>query len=376
MYTIMRIVIKEFQQFRRDPKMFGIILVAPVIQLILLGYAATLDLKVVHTVIMDSDRSTTSREFIKEFSGSTYFSIDKYVYTYDEAYKEIDAGKTMLILIVPKDFERDINRGETATLQAIFNGSDGNSASIASGYVQKIIVRFSEEFANNKLQLRGMQRLPAGQVVTQSRVWYNPELESKIFMVPAIVGLLLSIITIVLTSLAIVKEREIGTLEQLIVTPVKSWQLIAGKLIPFVILGFVSVIIVVTAMKLIFAIDVKGNVIFLFGSSFIYIFSTLGLGLLVSTFSKSQQQAMMLAMFLVMLPLVFLSGFAFQIENMPVIFQHISTIIPLKYFLLIIRGVILKGSGFAEHWQDALSMLIIGTVILTISTLRFRKNID
>ncbi|KAA0258734.1 MAG: ABC transporter permease [Chlorobiota bacterium] len=372
----MRIVIKEFQQFRRDPKMFGIILVAPVIQLILLGYAATLDLKVVHTVIMDSDRSTTSREFIKEFSGSTYFSIDKYVYTYDEAYKEIDAGKTMLILIVPKDFERDINRGETATLQAIFNGSDGNSASIASGYVQKIIVRFSEEFANNKLQLRGMQRLPAGQVVTQSRVWYNPELESKIFMVPAIVGLLLSIITIVLTSLAIVKEREIGTLEQLIVTPVKSWQLIAGKLIPFVILGFVSVIIVVTAMKLIFAIDVKGNVIFLFGSSFIYIFSTLGLGLLVSTFSKSQQQAMMLAMFLVMLPLVFLSGFAFQIENMPVIFQHISTIIPLKYFLLIIRGVILKGSGFAEHWQDALSMLIIGTVILTISTLRFRKNID
>lgn len=376
MYTIMRIVIKEFQQFRRDPKMFGIILVAPVIQLILLGYAATLDLKVVHAVIMDSDRSTTSREFIKEFQGSTYFSIDKYVNTYDEAYKAVDAGNTMLVLIIPKDFEKDINRGETATLQAIFNGSDGNSASIASGYVQKIIVRFSEEFANNKLQLRGMQRLPAGQVVTQSRVWYNPELESKIFMVPAIVGLLLSIITIVLTSLAIVKEREIGTLEQLIVTPVKSWQLIAGKLIPFVILGFVSVIIVVTAMKFIFAIDVKGNVIFLFGSSFIYIFSTLGLGLLVSTFSRTQQQAMMLAMFLVMLPLVFLSGFAFQIENMPVIFQHISTIIPLKYFLIIIRGVILKGSGFAEHWQDALSMLIIGTVILTISTLRFRKNID
>ncbi len=376
MYTILRIVIKEFQQFRRDPKMFGIILIAPVIQLILLGYAATLDLKVVHTVIMDSDRSTTSREFIKQFDGSTYFSIDKYVNAYDEAYKEIDAGKTMLILIIPKDFEKDINRGETATLQAIFNGSDGNSASIASGYVQKILVRFSEEFANNKLKLRGMQRLPAGQVATQSRVWYNPELESKIFMVPAIVGLLLSIITIVLTSLAIVKEREIGTLEQLIVTPVKSWQLIAGKLIPFVILGFASVIIVVTAMKLIFAIDVKGSVVFLFASSLVYIFSTLGLGLLVSTFSKTQQQAMMLAMFLVMLPLVFLSGFAFQIENMPVIFQHISTLIPLKYFLIIIRGVILKGSGFAEHWQDALAMLIIGTVILLISTLRFNKKID
>ena len=376
MYTILRIVIKEFQQFRRDPKMFGIILVAPVIQLILLGYAATLDLKVVHTVIMDSDRSATSRMVIEEFRGSTYFSIDKYVNSYDDAYKALDAGNTMLVVIMPKDLEKDINRGETATIQAIFNGSDGNSASIASGYVSKIMIRFSEEVANGKLQVRGVKRFPAGQVATDHRVWYNPELQSKIFMVPAIVGLLLSIITIVLTSLAIVKEREIGTFEQLIVTPVKSWQLIAGKLIPFVILGFVSVIIVVTAMKVIFNIDVKGNVVFLFASSFIYIYSTLGLGLLVSTFSKTQQQAMMLAMFLVMMPLVFLSGFAFQIENMPVIFQYISNIIPLKYFLIIIRGVILKGAGFTEHWQDALYMLIIGTVILTISTLRFKKNID
>ena len=376
MYTILRIVIKEFQQFRRDPKMFGIILVAPVIQLILLGYAATLDLKVVHTVIMDSDRSATSRMVIEEFRGSTYFSIDKYVNSYDDAYKALDAGNTMLVVIIPKDLEKDINRGETATIQAIFNGSDGNSASIASGYVSKIMIRFSEEVANGKLQVRGVKRFPAGQVATDHRVWYNPELQSKIFMVPAIVGLLLSIITIVLTSLAIVKEREIGTFEQLIVTPVKSWQLIAGKLIPFVILGFASVIIVVTAMKVIFNIDVKGNVVFLFASSFIYIYSTLGLGLLVSTFSKTQQQAMMLAMFLVMMPLVFLSGFAFQIENMPVIFQYISNIIPLKYFLIIIRGVILKGAGFTEHWQDALYMLIIGTVILTISTLRFRKKID
>ncbi len=369
-------MIKEFQQFKRDPKMFGIILVAPVIQLILLGYAATLDLKVVHTVIMDSDRSTTSRQVIEEFRGSTYFSIDKYVNSYDDAYKALDAGNTMLVVIIPKDLEKDINRGETATIQAIFNGSDGNSASIASGYVSKIMIRFSEEVANSKLQVRGVKRFPVGQVATDHRVWYNPELQSKIFMVPAIVGLLLSIITIVLTSLAIVKEREIGTFEQLIVTPVKSWQLIAGKLIPFVILGFVSVIIVVTAMKVIFNIDVKGNVVFLFASSFIYIYSTLGLGLLVSTFSKTQQQAMMLAMFLVMMPLVFLSGFAFQIENMPVIFQYISNIIPLKYFLIIIRGVILKGSGFTEHWQDALSMLVIGSVILTISTLRFRKKID
>jgi ABC-2 type transport system permease protein len=376
MKIIFRMVIKEFQQFRRDPKMFGMILVMPVIQLLLLGYAATLDLKVVHTVIMDRDRSETSRDLISRFEGSTYFKIDDYFQNYDEVYEAIDGGKVHVAIIIPDDFESDIKRNETAVMQAIFNGSDGNSASIASGYISKILIGFSSEIASEKISLMGIKRLPAGEVATQFRIWYNPGLESKIFMVPAIMALLLSVITLVLTSLAIVKERELGTLEQLIVTPIKPYQLLAGKLIPFVILGFISVIIVVTAMKVMFDIDVKGSVTFLFFSSFLYILSTLGLGLLISTFSKTQQQAMMLAMFLAMLPLVFLSGFSFPVENMPEIFQKISVIVPLKYFLIIIRGVVLKGSGFSEHWQDALAMLIIGVIILGISILRFKKRID
>ena len=376
MKTVLRIILKEFQQYRRDPKMFGIILVAPVMQLIFLGYAATLDIKSVKTIVYDTDRSEMSRKLIREFEGSTYFIVNDHLFNYNDVYKKMDEGNTIAAIIIPKDFEKDINRGESATIQAIFNGSDGNTASIAAGYVSKVIGKFAGNVAGDKLKLRGITRLPSGEVTSQYRIWYNPAVESRYFMVPSIVGLLLSLITLLLTSLAIVKEKEIGTLEQLIVTPIKSWQLIAGKLIPFVMLGFVTVVLVLTAMRVIFGIEVKGDVAFLFFSAFIYILSTLGLGLLVSTFSKTQQQAMMVATFGVMMPLIFLSGFSFPVENMPDIFQKISIIIPLKYFILIIRGVILKGSGFAEHWQDVLAMFIIGTVILGISILRFKKRIS
>ncbi len=376
MKTVIKIIIKEFQQFRRDPKMFGIILIAPVMQLIFLGYAATLDIKSVKTIVYDVDKSELSRKLIRQFDGSTYFVVKDYLNNYDEVYKKMDEGNTIAAIVIPKNFEKDINRGESATIQAIFNGSDGNTASIASGYVAKVVGKFAGEIGNDRLKLRGITKLPTGEVTSQYRIWYNPAVESRFFMVPSIVGLLLSLITLLLTSLAIVKEKEIGTLEQLIVTPIKSWQLIAGKLIPFVMLGFVTVVLVLTAMRVIFGIDVKGDVAFLFFSSFIYILSTLGLGLLVSTFSKTQQQAMMIATFGVMMPLIFLSGFSFPVENMPDIFQKISVIIPLKYFILIIRGVILKGAGFAEHWQDLSAMFIIGIVILGISVLRFNKRID
>jgi len=195
-------------------------------------------------------------------------------------------------------------------------------------------------------------------------------------MVPGIVGLLLSIITLILTSLGIVKEKEIGTLEQLIVTPIKPWQLIIGKLVPFVILGFVAVVIVLTAMTYIFDIPVRGSVPFLFLCSLFYILSTLGLGLFVSTISKTQQQAMMIAIFGIMMPMVYLSGFAFPIENMPKIIQYISYFIPLRYFITIIRGVILKGIGFNELWQEAGVLLFMGIAILFLSSLRFRKKLE
>ena len=228
----------------------------------------------------------------------------------------------------------------------------------------------------NYMDKTGKKIQPVGNITAQQRVWYNPEMKTRVFMVPAIVGLLLMVITLILTSLAVVKEKEIGTMEQLIVTPIKPYQMIIGKLVPFVILGFVAVIVVLTAMRVIFDIPVRGSIWFLFGASFLYILSTLGLGLFVSTISKTQQQAMMLAIFVVMLPMVYLSGFAFPIENMPQVIQYVTYIIPLRYFITIIRGVILKGIGFADLWPDALMLLIIGSAILFLSALRFRKRLE
>ena len=376
MKTIIHIVKKEFLQFKRDPKMFGIILIAPIVQLIFLGYAATLDLNTVHTIFYDQDKTTTSRNFIDEFKSSGFFQIDHYAESYEEVQAYIEKGKSLVAIVIPKNFEKKINRRETAQLQAIFNGSDGNSASIAAGYITTIVTTYSKQIIKDFIDLSGRKITPTGNISTEERVWYNPELKTRNFMVPAIVGLLVSIVTLILTSLAVVKEKEIGTLEQLIVTPIKPFQLIIGKLIPFVILGFVSVSIVIVAMNVVFSIHVRGSVVFLFFSSFLYILSTLGLGLFVSTVSKTQQQAMMIAIFAVMMPMIYLSGFAFPIENMPKIIQYISYMIPLKYFITIVRGIILKGNGFTQHWFDATMLLLMGILILFFSALRFRKRLE
>jgi ABC-2 type transport system permease protein len=376
MKTILRFITKEFQQFRRDPKMFGIILIAPVIQLIFLGYAANLDVENVKMVVYDKNKTTVSREFTKRFTSSGYFEIVEYVSSYSELENTINKGEAILALVISREFETNIARREPAHLQAIFEGSDGNQASIAAGYLQMIVSKYSKEIVTDFMNLSGRKISPAGNLSAEIRVWYNPEMKTRNYMVPGIVGLLVSLVTLVLTSLAVVKEKEIGTMEQLIVTPIRPYQLIAGKLVPFTILGLVSVIIVLLAMRIIFEIPVKGSGIFLLVASFLYILSTLGIGLFISTVSKTQQQAMMIAIFAVMMPMIFLSGFAFPIENMPTIIQIISQIIPLKYFNIIIRGVILKGLGFAELWYEALILLIMGATILFFSANRFHKKIE
>jgi len=374
MKTILTIVRKEFLQLKRDPKMFGIILIAPILQLIILGYAANFDVEVVHTAIYDQDKTVTSREYIDNFKSVSYFHLDYDVNSYKEVVDLIDKGKVILGVVIPKDFEKKITRKETVRVQAVFDGSDGNSATISAGYVGGVTATFSQNILLEQKDKSGMQ-LKIGTIAPETRVWYNPELKTRVFMVPGIVGLLLMLITVILTSLAIVKEKEIGTLEQLMVTPIKSKQLIVGKLIPFAILSFVSEIIILTAMRVVFDIEVRGSYAFLFFSTFVYILSTLGLGMFVSTVSKTQQQAFMLAMFVVMLPMIYLSGFAFPIENMPKLLQYITYLIPLRYFMVIIRGIILKGIGFVDLWQELLAMLTIGLGILYLSSLRFQKRL-
>ncbi len=376
MKSIIEFITKEFLQFKRDPRMFVLILIAPIVQLTFLGFAANLDVKLVRTIVFDQNKSVTSRDFVERFTSSGYFKIEDYVDSYDEITEEIDRGDVILALVISKDFEKNIYNRRTASVQALFNGSDGNTAGIVAGYSQNIVSTYSQNIVLNFLNRSGQKLSSVPVISPEIRVWYNPELKTRNFLVPGIFGLLLSLVTLILTSLAIVKEKEIGTMEQLIVTPLKPYQIIIGKLVPFVILSFVAVLIILGSMYFIFAIPVKGDLWFLFLSSFFYILSTLGLGLFVSTISKTQQQAMMLSIFAVMMPMIFLSGFAFPIENMPQSIQLLSYIVPLRYFNDIIRGVILKGLGFSDLWFNTVLLFLMGVTILFFSSLRFKSRLE
>ncbi|MBK6876480.1 MAG: ABC transporter permease [Ignavibacteria bacterium] len=376
MRTILNFMTKEFLQFLRDPKMFAVVLVAPVIQLVFLGYAANRDLNDVKTCILDMDKSESSREFISGFEKSEYFSIIEYADNYTDIERRIDKGDALIAVVVPADFGKDLENGNSASVQVIFDGSDGNKASVAAGYVMSVASSYGGKVFVDRLERSGFKAPPAGSIVPVTRVWYNPNLTTREFMLPSIVGLVLIIITVNITSLAIVKEREIGTLEQLLVTPVRPYQLIIGKLLPFTVIGLVAVTLVLAVMIFWFGIDVKGSIPLLFLSSLVFMLSTLGLGLFVSTISKTQQQAMVTSAFLVIMPMIFLSGFAFPIESMPKIIQYLTYMIPLKYFIVIIRGIVLKGLTMADLWQELGILFLIGVIILVFSSLRFKKSME
>jgi len=376
MKLIINIIIKEFLQLKRDPKLFGIIFAAPVLQLILLGYAATLDVNNIKTAVYDKDKSALSRDFIEKFQSSGYFTIDYYVDDYETVSGLIDKGDVLWALVIPYDFEKRIARGDQVSVQGIFDGSDGNKTSIAAGYVNGIVSSYAQNILLEKSGRSGVKNSSAVNFIPEIRVWYNPDLKTRNFMVPAIMGLLLSVITTVLMAMSIVKEREIGTLEQIIVTPIKPYQLIIGKIIPFVILGFIDVLLVIGVMVFWFGIGIRGDFFFLIFASFLYVLSSLGLGLFVSTVSKTQQQAMMVAMFMILMPMIYLSGFAFPIENMPKWIQPITYLIPLRYYLTILRGVVLKGHGLLQLIPETLILLGIGVLILSASSLRFKKRLE
>lgn len=376
MKTIYHFIIKELLQVKRDKKMLVIIFMAPILQLIFLGYAANMDVNIVHTTIYDQDKTETSRNFIERLVETGYFKIDYYAKNYEEITDLLEDGKTLVAIVIPKDFEKKINRRETTQLQTLFEGSDASKASMALGYIQGVSTRFSQNLIMETKDKLGMKISLSGSLTPEVRVWYNPEMKSRIFMVPGILGLVLMISTISLMSMAIVREREIGTMEQLIVTPIKKYQLLLGKLIPFTMIGFVILVIVMIIMTQWFGITVRGNVLFLLFAAFLFILSNLGIGLFISTVSKTQQQAMMASVFALMMPMIYLSGFAFPIENMPKFFQYITYAIPLRYFITIIRGVVLKGIGFSSLWLETLILFGMGVSILVLSANRFSKKVE
>lgn len=368
MKTVGHLIRKEFLQLKRDRRMLAIVFVAPVLQLLLLGYAANLDVRDIPTVICDLDRSPQSRRLVSDFVHSGYFEPVAYLDRHTSIDGWIDRGKAEVALVIPADFGCRLLSGEPADLQVVTDGSNSSSATIGLGYAAVIVNRYDTREA-----LEAPERI---RIHPRIRVWYNPELKSRYFMVPGILALLLLVMSMLLTSLAIVKEKEMGTLEQLIVTPITPSQLILGKLTPFVIISFLDVALVLLVARFFFGLPLRGSVLLLLALSGLFLLSTLGLGLLISTLSRNQKQAMMSSVFFVMLPMLFLSGFVFPVENMPRVIRYLSYLLPLRYYLVIVRGLFLKGVGLAELWDEALILLAFGLVLLGTSALRFRKRLE
>jgi ABC-2 type transport system permease protein len=375
MRTILHILRKEFLQLRRDKNLVRIVFIGPIAQLLIFGFAINLDVNSVPTIVCDQDHSSESHDFIARFVNSGYFPIVAYVDRTSAIDDYLSRGKASLALTIPPGFGRKIVKGEPVQVQAIVDGSESSAASVGLNYAAAIVGGYSQDVLLASFTRRGLGMLKPITVEPEIRVWYNPDLKSRNYILPGLLGTVLMQATVVLTALAIVKEKETGTLEQLIVTPIRTYQIIIGKLLPFTIIGVIDILLALGGVTLIFGIPVHGSILLLILLAVLFIMTTLGIGLFVSTVSATQQQAMMTAMFFVMLPMNFLSGFVFPIENMPKIIQGISYLLPLRYFFEIIRGIFLRGVGLEVLWPQALALLIFAAAVLGLSSMRFRKKL-
>lgn len=375
MERIKQMVIKEILQIVRDRRMLPLIFIAPMIQLFLFGYAATFDIKNVHMAVVDDDKSLASRKIRELFTGSGYFIIPKEVDSEEEAMRLMDGGVIKFYLKIPVQFDKYIKKRIPAPLQVIFDGSDSNSANVIRGYVEKILFDESFRITFKRIQDMGINPKIMGGIDARLRVWFNPELKSVNFMVPGMIAMILLTMTSIFTAMTIVKERELGTMEHLMVTPITSFELILGKILPWVIIGFGEVLLIIAVGVFWFKVAIKGSLILLFLLSGFFLLCTFALGLFISTISKTQQQAMITNIFF-MFPNVILSGFMFPIENMPPLMQYLSYIIPLRYYLVIVRGIFLKGVGPSALWDSVIPLIIFGMLMITLSVLRFRKKLE
>jgi ABC-2 type transport system permease protein len=369
---------KELLELRQDPRLFGVVILAPIIQLNVLGYAATTDVKDIPIAIVDADRSTASRQLINRFESSANFKIVGMPGSTNEIDRYLDRGEAWMALSIPHDYGRKVAAGRSTTIQLVADGTDSNSTGVAMGYAQALIGGYVQDLAASASAqgYGGQGPSPSGALVqAEIRVWFNPRLESRDFMIPGIVALLLLVITTNLSAMAIVREKEIGTLEQLNVTPLARWELITGKLLPYAAIGIIDVILVLIVAIYWFEVPMRGSIPLLFGMCLIYLLSTLGLGLFISTISQTQQQAMMTTIFFFLMPMMYLSGFIFPIENMPVWIQPLTYLIPLRYFLVIVRGIFQKGVGLEILWPQAAALFAWGAIVLMLATLRSSKRL-
>ncbi len=371
---VKQMLIKEFIQAFRDPRMKGVVFIMPMVQLIVFGYVVTTDVRNVATAVFDADNTVASRELASRFVKSGYFDARQYLENDREARQALDSGKVRAVLRVDKGFEDDLRAGRTAHVQLLLDGTDSNTAGVVLNYASRIATGFSQDVLNGRLaRLEGAARQPGG-VQLQTRAWFNENLESRNFYVPGVIATLVMLITLLLTSMAVVREKEIGTMEQIMVTPITPLEFILGKTVPFALVGFADVILIMALGVFWFRVPIRGSLALLLVTSVLFIFTALGIGLLISTVSQTQQQAMMTTFFFYM-PALLLSGFMFPIANMPTAVQWLTYLNPLRYFLVIVRGVFLKGIGLAVLWPQMAALAAMGAATLGLAARRFRKTL-
>lgn len=368
---------KEWIQIVRDPRLLAVVVALPMLMLLLYGYAINLDVRHVKLAVYDQDRSQASRALIGAFSRSQYFTIVEYPDSFRAVIDALDDGHVRLALIIPLTYSGDLAAGRTAPVQVLVDGADSTTASTAIGYVGAIMREQSRRIA-----LRAIQRAGGGSAVAvqpvenRVRYWYNPELKSSYFLVPGLAAAILMMLAALLTSVSVVRERERGTLESLIVSPVQASDVLLGKLIPYVIIAFCDMLLVMLVSVFVFQVPLRGNPLLALLLSLVFVIAALSIGLLISTVAPSQQIAMTGAIMVSQLPTMLLSGFIFPISSMPYPIQLLTIIIPARHFITILRGIFLKGSGVALIWPSGLFLLGIGVLFFSVSMARFKKKLS
>jgi len=371
---IKAVIWKELIQIRRDKPSMVIALAMPLIMMLIFGYAVNTDVEHIKTLVFDQDMSAASRRLVKSFEVTGIFDIAGTVWSQDEIRKSIDSGRAKAGLIIPPGYSRDLVRGENTSVQILIDGSDPLVASKALSTARMLTQIKAISIQKERLGRKGIS-WGTEPLTLSSRVWYNPDMESIKFNIPGLVGIILQNITIMLTAFALVRERERGTLEQLIITPIKPAELIIGKLIPYICIGIFDVLLVISLAVFLFGVPIKGSFTLLMLLSLVFLWTALGLGLFISTVTKNQLQAMQVS-FALILPSVLLSGFMFPRESMPKIIYLIGNVVPITYFLRILRGIILKGIGLEFLWTEVMWLTIMSAGIFLLSLKRFRKKLD
>ena len=372
---ILHMLRKEFIQVFRDPRMRLVIFGVPIIQCLVFGYAVTMDVRNVRLVIMDLDHTPASRAVISRLTGSEYFEAVRWTADENAARRAIDRADAAAILRIDAGFSNRLDGGQTAPVQLLVDGSDSNTARLVLNYAQSILAGYSRQLLIERVEQRTGRAPRIEMIDLQARAWFNENLESRNFFVPGIMAVLVMLVTLMLTGMAIVREKEVGTIEQIMVTPIKPVEFILGKCAPFVVIGFVDVLLVTAVGVLWFGIPIRGSFLLLVAGMGLFLLSTLGIGLFISTVCSTQQQAMMTTFFF-FFPAMLLSGFIYPIANMPAVIRWITIVNPLRHVLVIIRGIFLKGVGADVLWPQMLALLVIGVAVLSFAVSRFHKTLS